>query len=730
MKIGWLRFLIILLVALTFTSYCSYNSAENNEENKKPLSVVPDFPENHSKNISVTPQFLWHTEGEEISDVKYNLYLSKNRENVDREVSEALIARNIDKSHFEIEDPLDFSTKYFWKVVANMGDIEVKSDVWDFTTVSTNSNTENPEIFVSKVATIMIGESSAYDVAYENNLLYVGTDRGIYIMKGKSVIKRFAIDTLVEQIEVFDRVLYALLNQNETEYFVILDISDPMHPKPLDATTVNTENLDFFSEPSFKIKGNKIFLKDSNNVKIYEYNSKSKRLFFKSSISEKARDIAVLNNFIYVAEMDTIKIFDISDLNNPVKISEITSEDWNIEKVMVYSNKLFINTSSELIIMSLSDPRKPHLISKTFAPDVLANSMVFFNGRLYVAGDFYINIFDISDIASPKLIGSKYMNYVSKIRLINNYLYLTSSNNGVMILDSDLKELDHIFPYSDVEAAILYDDTLYAYSTLKLTTVNLTPDLSASKICEYFLPDYVYIYNANDLLLESTILYLGNPLTAVDISKKCKPSLLFQLNIEGKFDVVGDYAYIASSDGKLYIAKLNGDSTPTIVGYVDINSGWINDITASSKTIYISTHDGILIVDASDPSSPQVVHTEEIFSAERTQRYGDYIYVITHDGNIRLTTFKSFSNQVIWEINELDLKDSCDLVDMEIEGGYIFILTKRYLHVVDLSNPENPAEVLRYENVPYSSNSMFVNGDIFLISSRENGVQIFKIEKR
>lgn len=727
MKSEWIRFLVLIFMAFTFVSSCSYNSARN-DERESSIIVVLDFPENRSKSVSITPRLSWHIEGEDISDVEYDVYLSKNKEYVESEDPRALIAKDIHENQFEVKDPLSFSTEYFWRVVAHKDDMKTESSVWSFKTVSTNANLEASEISISKVATIMVGESSAYDVAFENNLLYVGTDRGIYIMKDKSVIKRFTIDTLVEQIEVSNNVLHALLNRNGVEYFVILDISDPVHPKPLDATTVNTENLDFFSKPSFKIENNKIFLKNSNNVEIYEYNPEIKRLFLRSSINEKARDIAVLNNFIYVAEMDVVKIFDISDLNSPVKIGEITSEHWNIEKVVIYSNKLFIKTSSELIIMSLSDPRNPNLISKTSAPDVLANSMVIFNSRLYVAGDFYINIFDISDITSPRLIGSKYMNYISKMRLINGYLYLANLNNGVAILNKDLKEFDRIFPYANVEAALLYDDTLYTYSTLKLTTVSLTSDLSVSKVCEYFLPDY--IYNVNNLLLEGTIIYLGNPLSAIDVSKKCNPSLLFQSNIKGKFDVEGDYAYIASSDGELYIAKLNGDSTPTIVGHVDINSGWINDITVSSNTVYISTHDGISVVDVSDPSSPQIVHTEEIFDAERTRRYRDYVYVITHDGNIRLATFKSASNQVIWKVSELDIKDSCDLVDMEIKGGYIFILTERALHVLDLSDPENPVEVLIYENVPYRVNDMSVNGNMILISSWENGIQILRIEKR
>ncbi len=722
MRVEWLRFLLISFMILTFISSCSY-SPNASEEDESSLLITLEFPENHLEDVSVTPRFSWHTDGGELDRVVYNLYLSKNKEDVEREASDALIAKGIRENHFENGTPLDFSTKYFWKVVAYKDDVKAESDVWDFTTVSSSSGT--PKLSLSEVATIMVGESNTYDVSYASDLLYVGTDKGIYIMNGKSVIKRFSTDALIEQIEVAGNSLYVILNRYGINYLITLDISDPLNPHPLNVISIDD------LEPFFRVDDYRIFLKDSDKVKIYEYDPKSSELSLKASLNEDVRDIAVLSDVMYIATGDSVKVFDISDLENPIKVNEITRPYCDIEKIAVHSNKLFIKTSSELIVMDISDPKDPALLGKASDLNMSTNSMIALDNRLYMAGPSWIDVFDLSDITSPRLVKSKHVIYISRLRSINGNLYVTGLNNGVTILNKDLEELDRVFPYANVRTAILDHNTLYAYSSSKLNTVDLTPDLSASKVCEFFLPDYMYYINK--LLLHGTVLYLGDfysPLAAVDVSKKCQPNLLFQSNIEGRFDVENGYVYVISSDGDLYIAKLNGDSTPIVVGHTNISFGQVTDITAASETVYLSTLKGILIVDVSDPSSPQVVHKEEIYGIWRIQKRDDYIYATASDGDIKLIVFKLLSNHTLLKVNELDVKTLSDFVDMESEKGYIFILERNSLHIIDLSNPENPVEVLQYNDIPQLSNDLSLDGDMIIISGWENGIHILRIEKR
>jgi hypothetical protein len=86
-------------------------------------------PENKSTEVPLTPTFIWS----KVNDIdKYRIYVDETDT-----FANPIIEKEVTGTEYTVTTPLDYSTKYYWYLVArDNGNMIVSEDVWSFTTVA------------------------------------------------------------------------------------------------------------------------------------------------------------------------------------------------------------------------------------------------------------------------------------------------------------------------------------------------------------------------------------------------------------------------------------------------------------------------------------------------------------------------------------------------------------------------------------------------------------------
>jgi hypothetical protein len=210
----------------------------------------------------------------------------------------------------------------------------------------------------------------------------------------------------------------------------------------------------------------------------------------------------------------------------------------------------------------------------------------------------------------------------------------------------------------------------------------------------------------------------GNGIVVLDLSDPAHPTVLSELteNLTAGVHNVwinGDIVY-AVNDGTnaLHIIDLSDPASPAHVGIWDVRPGeddkTLHDVWAQDGLAYLSYwDDGLVILDigagikGGTPTEPQFVsqykyrvdHGEEYGNTHTAFRYGDYVFV----GD-------------------------------EIFGCSACINGPRgYIHVIDVSDIENPFEVAKYEVPEAGAHNVWVEDDILYVAYYQAGLRIVDI---
>lgn len=165
--------------------------------------------------------------------------------------------------------------------------------------------------------------------------------------------------------------------------------------------------------------------------------------------------------------------------------------------------------------------------------------------------------------------------------------------------------------------------------------------------------------------------------------------------------VAGNYAYIADGPGGLVIVDITDPSAPNLAGSYLISEVYINNPNADSVAVegdyaYVAAHD-LFIVDITDPSSPSlavVVEALDIAPVLDVEVSGGYAYLLDEYG------FE------IWDISDPSSPTRLSSYfshsrSIAVEGNYAYLpgydsSGDDCLEIVDISDPSSPTEVTVY----------------------------------
>ncbi len=151
---------------------------------------------------------------------------------------------------------------------------------------------------------------------------------------------------------------------------------------------------------------------------------------------------AIVDNYLYVLDGNTMKIFDITDQENPKELDQ-TQMDFAIETIFPYEDKLFIGGTQGMFIYDNTDPVNPKLLSKfehlfSCDPVVVQNDIAYItlrNGTPCRTTVNQLDIVNIADPTKPTLVKSYPMHNPHGLSIQGNTLYVCDGNQGLKAFD-------------------------------------------------------------------------------------------------------------------------------------------------------------------------------------------------------------------------------------------------------------------------------------------------------
>ena len=131
----------------------------------------------------------------------------------------------------------------------------------------------------------------------------------------------------------------------------------------------------------------------------------------------------------------------------------------------------------------------------------------------------------------------------------------------------------------------------------------------------------------------------------------------------------GSYAYITSTQG-IAIINISNPSNPQTLGYIDeTNNMILENLDIRDNLLAVAAHlDGVLLYDISDPSSPDYISTVEAENAWAVDVDDYYMYIA--DGSTLLVYYK-FDEMPEYELMaSLELSNA--IKDIAVGSGYLF----------------------------------------------------------
>jgi len=211
----------------------------------------------------------------------------------------------------------------------------------------------------------------------------------------------------------------------------VIDVSDPSNPN-----RVGTFQTIYGTDQIYK-NDNLIFLVDSNieglRIIDVEYPNYPIEL---SQISSPINiySIGVYQNYLYLAQWDSISIWDITGPHYPIHINTMPLSDFCWEFIIKDSLLITSIGAGELEIYNLTNPEIPSLLS-VYQTEYEAQYLT--SQGNYIIGGTYagFEIIDITNTSQPYQVSFCSTPYMYDLAVINNYVYIALAESGVKVYD-------------------------------------------------------------------------------------------------------------------------------------------------------------------------------------------------------------------------------------------------------------------------------------------------------
>ncbi|MDP8240283.1 MAG: T9SS type A sorting domain-containing protein [Candidatus Hatepunaea meridiana] len=419
--------------------------------------------------------------------------------------------------------------------------------------------------------------------------------------------------------------------------------------------------------------------------------------------------IRCMGNNLFISSGEGLIVYNIEDTQHPAMIS-VYRDIGDIYGLAVHDNYAYVGTSDNtLVILDVSDPSSPREIGSCQigfqASDIKVEGQY-----VYLAGYHFVAV-DISEINDPRQVGRINLT-AGNFEISGDYAYLATGVNGVRIIDisrsNDLREVGH-YRMNAYNLAI-WEDRLY------VSYINFEDEFG---------------YDRAHLVL-------------LDISNPIIPRLIRYIYIGFSYGI----NIVELYEDRLFIGtNPNGGNRFRILGNLDSPVA-IGGISPSHSVNSLAIRDNHLYVRLRDHAKLLNIFNRYMLYEESMieRRYGsivklsnneDYIYLNYSLGGPMIYDHLKICNihnrqRPIWAgTYRFPREHIIDYIAIDNEE-YAYVTThyddNHRLTIINLSDPENPSEVVHFETDHIRSVHIFDNY-AFLTFGRD-GLVIWDISDR
>ncbi len=620
-----------------------------------------------------------------------------------------------------------------------------------FTSAFPNSRKTLTDYGVNKIGQIDTGLGSMFDLFVSGNYVYSATRRAglvtfdIADLSSPNLVSIFddpkeisenqlwdSFSALTDGIFVDENVAYLADGHNG---LVILDVSSPEQP-------VKVGHYRDDSIPNILIKNNLAFVRSSKYIKIIDVSNVNLPIFvgkigFDPYSSERIKDFAISDDYLYLSSIDVLIIFDITDPSNPIEVNRL--ENYDPLKITVLDDRLFgivaeqspIGLKFTISIFNIDNPIAPVFLGECVfeEADTYIQSFVVSDFFVYIATYEKIFAINTTNQNSPELVGSIDVSFHGlshkKLALQSNN---QSLNNGIVFC-ADYEQGLLIYNFSSPMNPNLISKYDLGQQAKALYTTEDFVYLCTSK--EYFSPTHLDIvsiddpsnpdllgrYHSNgsimDVVVHQNLAFLAlrseptnHCLEIIDVSNPKEPILVGYCNetsssnsLKIRYDNTRKLVFLANDEEGYSIISVANYTQPNLI-YSDRPLGMnVVDIDVKDNLLFIADgrlFGGFSIFNVSNPLSPIKVYTNflntMVFDIEFVS---NMIYLTTDSSPLVIydatnifapKKISSFTNDLIINYGKLVINDTLAYIAREANG----------LVVVDTSNPQKTESIIEY----------------------------------
>jgi len=442
------------------------------------------------------------------------------------------------------------------------------------------------------------------------------------------------------------------------------------------------------------------------------------------------------------------EIWDLTDITMPARLSRTPTDALPRGGIYAYNDHLYIITvSGGMLVYDITDPVNPNYITTT---SIAGNAWNFFaKGHfIYVQTNSAIRLYDISSPSSPVLRDS-YGGSPRGIYVKDDYGYIADQSGLVVIDVSNPDDLIHVgdlsLPGAPYEVVVLdgfayVANNWYGGSEGGVYAIDVSDPYNP--VQSDFYNDYFKAISGEN----AKVVSINNEgYTIFDVSTPGQLLFSQQVGLPGFLTDVaikGDYAFTGSNGFR--VIDITDISTPQQLAFVDLDGGVV-DISGNIAA-YIPESMGagkrLSIMDITDPeNSYEMGHYSNISLPQDAIIKGDYVYVGGWwDGftifDISDPSSPSFvTKEHNYTTGGVPGDDWCYVSDLDVEGNYLYLIDykpfedqeTKGLYIFDISDPENPAFVSRYEQQSEQSWRIKVKYNYAYLADAYGGIEVIDV---
>ncbi len=491
--------------------------------------------------------------------------------------------------------------------------------------------------------------------------------------------------------------------------------------------------------------------------------------------SGEARDVAVVGDYAYIVEDAgaALHVVDISDLLNPVLLGSVGLTA-GARAVTVEGDYAYVadGYGDLIVVVDISVPMNPSIVGSI---DTIYTSwdVAVAGGYAYVADAVDFKVVDVMTPANPVVVASvnTQPSNAYAVALQGDYAYLAVAS-GIRIIDISNPLNPFIAGSLDIPHGVHY--SIAVRGDRAYLGVNGAGTSGGRRIVNVSVPtapvlmssvgesgggfgvavegDYAYfsagnlrgvdVYNIADpyspellttlyttphtygLVVRGDRLFVANAEAGVrvaDLSGVPNVSVVGRLEagVSGSLALVHPYAYLTTPDG-LNVVDLTDPAAPFVAGSLT-GSGGVYDVAAAGDHAYLSG-DALRVVDASTPSNPAVVGTAPVPGGKGVATAGDFVYVASDYALVIVDVATPASPVVVAQaylaLTGVDVAVR-DNVAYVVENDILPPYDHGVLEIFDVTNPASPTW-LAYQQLPWPVAAVQATSDyVYVAGYRE-----------